>query len=253
MLERFNKSGTRYFVNEDDEIIAKECTGCKKVRELCQYRDHVQGLAGKNSKCRLCLTEQQRASRGQSERKQLEESRLVRNSEGEIVSKKCSNCGVIKQIDDYSRNSECLGGRESRCKSCIYQYQKLHREQIMIIDQRGRARRVALPDTLTLDQWAETVNHFGGCALTGEGNIHCDHVIPLRTGRGGTVYGNVIPLRADLNHSKRNSDIFEWFEANRQRFKLPQNRFDDLVKWLADANRMTIEEYRTYVEYCHTQ
>jgi hypothetical protein len=54
-----------------------------------------------------------------------------------------------------------------------------------------------------------------------------------------------------LNRSKFTNNIFEWFETNRQRFELSQEKFDRLIEWLASANAMTVEEYRDYVYWCH--
>jgi hypothetical protein len=119
--------------------------------------------------------------------------------------------------------------------------------------ERRRARERSLPDTFTLTQLNETLAQFnGGCALTGDSfAIHWDHVIPLATGHGGTIYGNMIPLRADLNVSKSDANIFEWFKTNKQRFELSQERFDALIRWLAQVNEMSTSEYRDYVYEAH--
>ena len=89
------------------------------------------------------------------------------------------------------------------------------------------------------------------CALTGETDITEEHAIPLSIGHGGTIHGNMWPLCKRLNSSKYNKNIFEWFEANRQRFELSQAKFDRLIEWLAAANDMTVEEYRDFVYWCH--
>jgi hypothetical protein len=119
--------------------------------------------------------------------------------------------------------------------------------------QKRAARKRNLIDDLTKNDLSLIMYKFNNqCALTGaDNNLHLDHVIPLSIGRGGTYLGNIIPLRGDLNLSKNNHNIFEWFEANRQRFELSQDRFDNLIAWLASANAMTVEEYRDYVYWCH--
>lgn len=39
--------------------------------------------------------------------------------DGEIkVGKKCRICGVLKPLEDYHKHSNCVGGRDNRCKSC---------------------------------------------------------------------------------------------------------------------------------------
>jgi hypothetical protein len=90
------------------------------------------------------------------------------------------------------------------------------------------------------------------CAITGKkGELHADHVIPLSTGWGGTTKENITPLLSEINLSKHDNNIFEWFEANRQRFKLSQERFDTLIDYLSSANGMTVEDYHDYVYWCH--
>jgi len=118
---------------------------------------------------------------------------------------------------------------------------------------RRRARKSALPDTLTKEKLEEITDRFhGGCALTGcTDGTHLDHVIPLATGHGGTTEQNMIPLRADLNYSKNARCIFDWFYDVKDHFNLPQTKFDELIEYLADINGMTADEYEGYVRGCH--
>jgi hypothetical protein len=223
---------------------------------------------------------------GLTEKKNRKGTLYYENSEGEIVAKICGNCGDVKVMKDYSKDKTCLGGQSSTCKSCkldkdlkyieknkehIVKYKRNWRdsnkernadnkrnwrrsnpEKRALSQQRRRARKAFLLDDFTAEQMAETFEYFGGCVLTGStSDIHWDHAIPLTTGIGGTTNGNMIPLRRNLNISKNNRNIFEWFEANRQRFNLEQERFDRLIDWLGKANGMTVEEYRDYVYECH--
>jgi hypothetical protein len=209
------------------------------------------------------------------------------NMDGDMVAKVCTKCAKTKSMDDYGKNKGKLGGRKSECKSCksesnrkwnksnkehmaklvrkwyeenkerkdesVRRWNKDNPDRIILKDQRRRARKKLLPDDFTTDQMSDTLISFrGGCALTGDTtDIHWDHVIPLVTGHVGTVYGNMIPLRGDLNLSKSDANIFKWFEANKQRFDLDQLQFDRLVDWLAVTNGMTVEEYTEYVYQCY--
>ncbi|MEK5109878.1 hypothetical protein MHI57_24765 [Cytobacillus sp. FSL K6-0129] len=132
-------------------------------------------------------------------------------------------------------------------------YYENNREKFYIRDAKRRARKRALPDTLTESEYAKTLDYFGNaCALTGETtDLHREHALPLAIGHGGTVRENMYPMAGRLNLSKGDRNIFEWFEANRKRFKLSQERFDRLIEWLGKANDMTVEEYRDYVYWCH--
>ena len=132
-------------------------------------------------------------------------------------------------------------------------YQQENKELFQIKSARRRAQKRKLPDDLTSEQRTATLERFNSsCALTGytEG-IHLDHVIPIATGHGGTISQNMIPLRADLNHSKNARCIFDWFYDVKDYFKLSQTKFDELIEYLADINGMTADEYEDYVRGCH--
>lgn len=209
--------------------------------------------------------------------------RLVYFVDGDdkVIAKACGKCGEIKGLDEYCRDKGCLGGVQPHCKECnkvrfrkwaidnrewsrlntqkwrennpgyAAQWQKDNPEKSRLVRQRRRARKVSLPDTLTEQQQDNIFERFGGCALTGDSDVHLDHVVPLSIGHGGTTLENMIPLRGDLNISKQASNIFEWFELVKERFNLNQSKFDELITYLAEANDMTAQEYRNYVDYCH--
>ncbi|MGM0904201.1 MAG: hypothetical protein ACQEXB_24245 [Bacillota bacterium] len=192
---------------------------------------------------------------------------------------KCGKCGVDKKLCEYpKREGRSFGLTVGECNDCYSARRKLdyhtkdyYRETIKACGKRWAknnkdkvagyvkrayhvrlARRRGLADDFTSNDLERTLCAFNNsCVLTGHIDTHLDHVIPLSIGHGGTTYGNMIPLRSDLNLSKNNKNIFEWFEANRQRFELSQERFDNLIAWLASANAMSVEEYRDYVYFCH--
>ncbi|WP_078548694.1 HNH endonuclease signature motif containing protein [Litchfieldia alkalitelluris] len=188
--------------------------------------------------------------------------------------KTCSTCGESKQLKNFSkRKGEFVFGLEPQCNRCVEgrvrnnlinnesykdrckvvgkKWRDRNKDKLYVYGHIRRARESNLLNDLTTEQLEITKLSFSGCALTGDKTYHMDHVIPLAIGHGGTTYGNMIPLRSDLNISKHCNNIFEWFEANRQRFELSQERFDTLIDWLASANAMTVKEYREYVYWCH--
>jgi hypothetical protein len=166
----------------------------------------------------------------------LEKKKVYRLENREVINKKLR--------DFYDANKDYFKEYQSN-------YRKLNKDKMRLLSLRRRARKKYLIDDLTDTQLTEIKEIFNGCCLTGNEEVHMDHVIPLATGHVGTTYGNMIPLRGDLNISKNDSNIFEWFEANRQRFELSQERFDNLIAYLASANAMTVEEYRDHVYWCH--
>jgi hypothetical protein len=187
------------------------------------------------------------------------------SSLGDINAKMCTTCGEIKGIDGFALLKIGLGGRVSNCKECrvkdydlnreheiarVLKHQRDNPDKNILRQHRRRARKLYLKNDFTNEQMSKTYNYFGGCALTGSSEIDWDHVIPLATGFGGTTYGNMLPLRCDLNKSKSDANIFEWFERNKERFNLSQSKFDRLIEWLAEVNGMTTDEYSNFVNGC---
>lgn len=187
----------------------------------------------------------------------------------EVVAKKCSGCKEWKWADGFYRSTE--KGLTSLCHECTYQYyydnKDMFHENVRNWYHRNpeKARKVQVEQQnkrrVTSKglpyRWSDSLKDkvlerfIGGCALTGSDDIHWDHVIPVSIGHGGTILGNMIPLRSDLNVSKNNRNIFEWFPLAKKRFNLSQTKFDELIEYLAKVNDMTTNEYRDYVYWCH--
>jgi hypothetical protein len=131
-------------------------------------------------------------------------------------------------------------------------WNQVNRDRLLLRSQRRRARKAGLPDDFTFEQRSEALATFNNtCALTGDTNWTWDHAIPINSGHGGTIKENMYPLRGDLNSSKNDANIFEWFKRNQERFNLEDMKFNRLIVYLADLNDMTPEEYREYVYFCH--
>jgi hypothetical protein len=83
-----------------------------------------------------------------------------------------------------------------------------------------RARKLALPDSLTSDDWQHAVGYFGGCcAACGRPpglwhKLAADHWVPITASNcPGTVAWNIVPLchgTDGCNNSKKNRDATEW-------------------------------------------
>ncbi|MEP9408591.1 hypothetical protein ABKP09_19930 [Peribacillus frigoritolerans] len=216
-------------LEEREGIVGKVCTKCNEWGALDCFYVMKRGLGGRKSVCKKCCQIKDAEYRTKNK-----EYYRTKTKEFEAKNKELRS-EINRRWREKNKSSEAY-------KS----YKTVQR-------QRRHARKALLPDSLTHHEKALIYDYFNNsCALTGslEGK-HLDHVIPLAVGHGGTVYGNMAPLRFDLNFSKSDQNIFEWFEANSQRFQLSQKRFDDLINYLAAINNMTIEEYRTYVYWCH--
>lgn len=136
-----------------------------------------------------------------------------------------------------------LNNKEVVLKSKKMEYRK-NIDKYRAARLRRKARVRMLEHDFTDSDRIKILNDFNGsCCLTGRGeDIHMDHVLPLSKG-GGTVVGNIIPLAGELNLSKNDRNLFEWFENNKERLNLNRDKFNKLIEYLAKQNNLTIEEY----------
>lgn len=249
-------------------MIEKACRTCNVIKPLNEYYSCKNCPDGRRYVCKQCDKEKVKSYRKrnpekykQAVKKYHAENREVRNAANkkyrednrEYESDRMkiwrleNKEHIRKYIVKYRENNlEKLKEQEARWRAN-------NKEKINIAQSRRRARKRMLPNEFTSEQLAELLKHFNdGCALTGsKEDINVDHVIPLATGHGGTTYGNMIPLRGDLNRSKHDANIFEWFESNRQRFELSEENFSKMIDYLAEINGVTAEEYRDHVFWCH--
>lgn len=101
-------------------------------------------------------------------------------------------------------------------------YRKRHPDKVKVRAANREARKRALPDGLTADEWAFALEYFEHrCAVCGRpvGFWHTlaqDHWIPMAsdtTNNPGTVATNLIPLchgNDGCNNSKHNRNPYEW-------------------------------------------
>lgn len=245
---------------KSEEYIAVECTGCSRIVSIEHFSRKKGRFAGVQSICKACEDNYRKENpeqiikwREENVEHIREKDRLYREKNKERLREyglkyyKENKERVIKVNRKYrEKNAE-------RYRENVRKYRKKNPHKRKVSDQRRFARKQSLPDNLTTTEYEETCAFFQHtCALSeATEDLHADHVIPLSVGHGGTTRGNMIPLFSKLNISKSSSNIFEWFEANRQRFELSQDKFDRLIGFLAEANDMSVDEYRKYVYRCH--
>lgn len=264
--EKRNTRGTLYFENLTGEVVAKECSKCSKVIALEGFCKHKTSLGGRMSTCKACDCERTRKYREANPEKARESVRKYREDNSEKIREsvrkyyEANSEKVRKSVRNYREvNPEKMREMDRKYRrnnlekkrERVRNWQAANLVRCALNTQRRRARKATLPDTLTIKQQSVIASHFdGGCAVTGSSDYHMDHVIPLACGHGGTIYRNMIPLRADLNTSKKDRNIFEWFEVNKERHSMEQTKFDTLIAYLAEVNEMSTKEYRAYVDWC---
>lgn len=200
-------------------IESKECRECLNVKELTDYYIQKKGIGGRTSTCKECVLRNRAEYRNENREVVNERNRLYR------VDNKIS-------ISEYKK-----------------EYRTVNKSGERASEQRRRARKILLPDTLTAKQHQHLVSQ--GCAFTGcSGDIHLDHFIPLAWGYGGSVIENMIPLKGSLNLSKQDANPFEWIKRKYIQEQIDMDRWNATVDYLAELNGMTAQEYEEYVYWC---
>jgi hypothetical protein len=215
-------------LEERKGVLGKSCTNCNNWLPLESFYKSVKGLGGRHSTCIPC-------------KKELSAPHVEANRDKRRESSRRYSMNNREHVNEYQRKWRKLNPH----------YYKGNLTKIKL--QRRRGRKQGVISDLTTEEYEKILKHFNySCALTSEKEgIHMDHVIPLSIGHGGTTYGNIIPLKAELNLSKHDKNIFEWFEANRQRFNLSTQNFEYLIQYLAEVNGVTVSDYREHVYWCY--
>lgn len=107
--------------------------------------------------------------------------------------------------------------------------------------------RGSIGDVSMIDYETVLTRFNSSCALTGSKDIHMDHFIPISTGYGYSDNRNIIPLDAKLNLSKQAKNPFEWIKT---RDDIDVNKFNEVVRYLANLNGLSLTEYEAHVYNC---
>jgi len=214
-------------------ITGKECTHCSEWKPLDDFGKDKGKLGDRNSRCKIC----------KKEYKRLWDENNYEHNKAYYEEHK-------EERQEYNRQWKLLNSEKNKSVSKIWRDNNL--DKFVIYDSRRRTRKKELPDNWNTELKEEMWRGFGeSCALTNiSEELTEDHAIPLALGHGGTYNGNMYPLCGPLNYSKGDSNLFGWFEANRQRFEISQSKFDSLIEWLASANALTVREYREFYDWC---
>lgn len=220
---------TDYVVNDEGVPIEKRCRSCNEIKPLEMYHLSTDTLFKRRASCKDCDSERYKEYY-YSHRDEITEARLSWRRENIERDNQT-------RAEWYERNRDRINSRRTMYASNINM----------------AARDFGLPAEFTVEDKEHLIARFGGCALTGEtDNIHFDHVIPLSIGVGGTIDWNMLPLKAGLNISKGKKNVFEWFESNKERFNLDEDRFDEAMTYLAEKKGLSLHEYRQFVYDCFT-
>lgn len=238
----------------------KKCNKCGEVKVVNSDNFYKKsgGKYGVDAVCKPCQKEYQKEYSKKNKEK-LKTKARKRYKENKSYFEQYYENNKEKILQERKRyrkeNKESLivYHREYRSKNKekISDYKSIWRRvnsnKVNISNQRRKARLRELPHDFTASEEKEMFNYFkNSCCLSGcKENIQLDHALPLNKG-GGTTKQNMIPLNATLNASKMDSNLFEWYEDNKERFNLSDERFYKTIKYLAEMNDMDIGDYIDY-------
>lgn len=243
-----------------DEKICNKCKVNYTIDSTNFHRDNSK-KDGFSTLCKQCKNEYRKRNKLKIAEYQKEYSKFYYNKNKELIIKRSevyyreNREHVLKRTNKYydSNRNDIL--KRQRL------YIKNNRDKVLASKKRSyennldkyrswrlerKARILSLPNDFNANDRKSLLSEFdGSCCLTGSKDIHMDHVIPLNRG-GGTVVGNIIPLNSKLNRSKSDRNLFEWFDIYKNEYNLSESRFNALIEFLANQNKMSIERYVDY-------
>lgn len=154
-----------------------------------------------------------------------------------VLLRVCAMCGYAKPMMEFAKNGVDADGQPKRRKTCRTCYNAIRRENKTKSRHAsfvgGMRRRGEENVDYTLQEWKETVIHFGGtCAYCGRTmrkgeRLTRDHLLPVKQG-GATTQDNIVPACSSCNSSKGASEWREWY------MKQPyfsQGRMNKIFAW----------------------
>jgi hypothetical protein len=112
----------------------------------------------------------------------------------------CTTCDSVLELSEFHSNTGKRTGKDSKCKSCISQYQRDNKEIYCNNSANYKAAKLrAIP------LWAD-LSSIKGIYLKCPTGHHVDHIVPLRGGKvcGLHVENNLQYLTAEENLKKSN-------------------------------------------------
>lgn len=119
----------------------------------------------------------------------------------------CKNCGRLRKLAFDKKNRDQSYERDKR-------FWDKRKEALKTQYTEWKTRTDALQfKMLSEEQWLETCNHFGGCAICGDDHIETrQYFIPFRDGGKYTTW-NIFPMCGKCStHAKRLLNPFTWFD-----------------------------------------
>jgi len=109
----------------------KKCTCCKEEKELGCFSIYKRQEGKYNTVCKKCIVD-----KGRKQKQKIREYNL-KNGFVDIAEKKCTKCGEVKSIENFSLSLREISGRRTQCKDCVNiqekcRYRDLDKDNIII-------------------------------------------------------------------------------------------------------------------------
>lgn len=231
----------------------KTCCRCGIERELTNFHKDKRLKSGLAGHCKIChdKTVRQWQQKNPEKAKEInfraQERRRERKSETQKEYYRNNRQYYRDKAKEYKARPE--GAKKyTPCPEKARVWRENNREALAYHRRLRKSRIRGSRVDFTKEDNEEVLKRFGGkCSLTGSPDIHMDHFIPVATGYGDTVIGNMIPLKASLNNSKYSNNPFEWIKGQEESIR---ENFKEVVIYLSEMNGMDIHEYEAHVYNC---
>jgi hypothetical protein len=284
MYNQYNKSELVKLVQNGEEVLAKKCKKCKETKPLHRFSNAKTCVGGVAGTCKQCkglketykwtqlttiekdgsLVEAKKCTKC-VEIKELNDFPNCAKDKKEPGGKKsfCKDCAKKQKQDYYKRNKERINANNRNWSKNNREKEnekgKRLREQnpekYQLKDARRLARKKSLLSTIKNKEYEVLVREeFNSeCAVSKERikEITLEHFIPLSWGHGGTIKGNIYPMSASLNYSKQDENPFIWIEREDIKNSIDIQKWEKLLNYLSKCNKLTVEEFTEYVNWCY--
>ena len=239
----------------------KICTKCNMLKPFKDYYKCKQKTDGHQSLCIACKKEKDKAYYDANQdavrdrvkayyHEKMEDDAFVL-SERKRSRRKYEKHGerYRKKIRERYRND--IQYNQKR-KAEGKEWRENNKDKIVLRSLKRRVIKKKLPCDVYKEEWDLILDEFNHkCALTGESsNITVEHFIPLSTGHGGHIVGNVYPMTLRLNLSKSVYNPFEWVKRDDVLQEIDIEMWNSLINSLAEKNNLSVEDFQDYVYWC---
>lgn len=108
--------------------MGKRCKVCNVLKKLDDFYKNSRCIGGKDNRCKEC--ERKRLGYKKTIKRSKVEKEIINGKE--VISKLCTKCDVMKQLDDFNEQPDGLFGKESHCRTCRGDYREQNKDELSL-------------------------------------------------------------------------------------------------------------------------